>query len=247
MNRFKASGIHFLISLVIVSLLLMTMFILWYPNSYFKLMGGGKLISLIAGIDVFLGPLLTLIIFNTQKKSLKFDLTCIAILQIIAMSYGMYVMFEARPVFTVFNKNHFHVVSVVDIHPQELAKGKEKKWRTLSITGPVLAAIGTPDKNDKVETAFAMVESTHAYRYPRLYDNYEAHINDVIKVAKPLEELANHDKKSLVNNFLQDQHRPSSDFVFLPIKSKVTEMSAIIDITTGELIKIIDIKSPSAH
>lgn len=243
MNRFKASGIHFLISLIIVSFLLMMMFVLWYPDSYFSLMGGGKLISLIAGVDVFLGPLLTLIVFNTQKKSLKFDLTCIAVVQIIAMSYGMYVMFEARPVFTVFNKTNFHVVSVVDIHPQELAKGKSKQWRTLSISGPELVAIGTPDKNNKEETAFAMVESAHAYRYPRLYDKYEAYINDVIKVAKPLKDLTKHDKKSVINDFLQQQQRPSSDFVFLPIKSEITEMSAIIDVKTGNLIKIVDIKN----
>lgn len=240
MNRFKASGIHFLISVIIVSFLLMMMFVLWYPNSYFSLMGGGRLISLIAGVDVFLGPLLTLIVFNTQKKSLKFDLTCIAVVQIIAMSYGMYVMFEARPVFTVFNKSYFHVVSVVDIHPQELAKGKSEKWRTLSISGPVLAAIGTPDKNDKVEAAFAMVEAAHAYRYPRLYDDYEAHKSEVIKVAKPLKDLAIADKSSVINDFLEDQKRPISDFAFLPIKSEVSEMSAIIDVTTGAIIKMID-------
>jgi hypothetical protein len=239
MNRFKASGIHFLISVIIVSILLMLMFALWYPSSYFSLMGGGKLISLIAGVDVFLGPLLTLIVFKPQKKSLKFDLTCIAMLQIIAMSYGMYVMFEARPVFTVFNKTNFHVVSVVDIHPQELAKGKSEKWRTLSITGPVLVAIGAPDKNDKVETAFAMVEAEHAYRYPRLYDDYEAHKPEVIKAAKPLKDLVVDDKNSAINNFLLDQNRPISDFGYLPIKSEVSEASAIIDIKTGNLIKII--------
>lgn len=239
MNRLKASGIHFVISVMVVSLLLAIMFLLWYPNSYFKLMGGGKLIALIAGIDVFLGPLLTLIIFNTQKKSLKFDLLCIAIIQILAMSYGLYVMFEARPVFTVFNKDHFHVVSVVDVHPQELAKGKKDKWRTLSLTGPVLAAIGTPDKNDKVETAFAMVEAAHAYRYPRLYDEYEAHKSEVINVARPLKDLVKDDKNSAINDFLQDQNRPISDFAYLPIKSEVSEMSAVIDVTTGDLIKII--------
>jgi hypothetical protein len=240
MNRFKASGIHFLISVIIVSILLTVMFALWYPNSYFSLMGGGKLISLIAGVDVFLGPLLTLIVFNPLKKSLKFDLACIAMLQIIAMSYGMYVMFEARPVFTVFNKDHFHVVSVVDIHPEELVKGKKDKWRTLSLTGPVLAAIRTPDKNDKVETAFAMVEAGHAYRYPRLYDDYEAHKSEVIKAASPLKDLAVDDKKSAINDFLLDQNRPISDFGYLPIKSEVSEASAIIDVTTGNLIKIIN-------
>ena len=63
MNRFKAAGIHVLLSLFIVITTLVTMYLLWYPGNYFTLMGGGKLITLIGTVDVFLGPLLTLIIF----------------------------------------------------------------------------------------------------------------------------------------------------------------------------------------
>ena len=121
MNRFKAAGIHVLLSLFIVITTLVTMYLLWYPGNYFTLMGGGKLITLIGTVDVFLGPLLTLIIFKSGKKSLKFDLFCIGLVQIAALTYGVYVMFESRPVFTVFNKDKFQIAAVVDIAPKELS------------------------------------------------------------------------------------------------------------------------------
>ena len=125
MSRFKAAGLHFLISLIVVSTIIILMLNLWYPDSYFKLMGGKNLVYLISGVDVFLGPLLTLAVFKAGKKGLKFDLACISLLQIAAMSYGLFVMIQARPVFIVFNKDAFFVASVVDIVPSELAKGKK--------------------------------------------------------------------------------------------------------------------------
>jgi hypothetical protein len=57
-----------------------------------------------------LGPLITLIIFDTKKPRLKYDLATIAVLQVAALAYGSYIMFEARPVYTVFVGNQFQTV-----------------------------------------------------------------------------------------------------------------------------------------
>lgn len=172
MNRLKAAGIHVLISFFIVASVLLTMYLLWYPKEYFWLMGGITLITLLACVDIFLGPLLTFVVFKSGKKSLRFDLFCIGIVQIAALSYGVYVMFESRPVFTVFNKDKFQIAATVDIPPEELAKAKNHHWRKFSMIGPVLVAIGDPDMSDKTEAMFAKVVSTHAHQYPKLYDHY---------------------------------------------------------------------------
>ena len=244
MSRFKAAALHFLISLAVVATITTVMLTLWYPNAYFKLMGGKTLIYLIASVDVFLGPLLTLAVFKSGKKGLKFDLTCIAMLQVAAMSYGLYVMFVARPIFTAFNKNAFYVASVVDIVPSELAKGKKTEWRTASITGPRLVAMAALDKKNKLETIFYETESQMgvAQQYPRLYDDYANHVQDVIKAGKPLSELAelSPENKLAVSNLLKEANRPIKSFLFLPIYSVTGEMSAIVDAKTGNFIQIID-------
>ncbi len=245
MTRFKAAGIHLLISFLIVALVLTTMYFLWYPGTYFSLLGGQRLITLIGVIDVFLGPLLTLIVFKAGKKSLKFDLSCIALVQIAALTYGMYVMFESRPVFTVFNKDQFQVAAVVDIVPEELAKAKNPRWQQLSITGPELVAIDTPDPNDKIEAMFAKVEGAQAYRYPKLYAQYNKHLDEVIKAGKPLAQLsaASLENKLMVEQFIKANKRPESDFLYLPITSELAEMSAIVDAKTGDFIEIIDVRA----
>ncbi len=244
MSRFKAASLHFLISLTVVVTIIILMLTLWYPDSYFKLMGGKALIYLISGVDIILGPLLTLAVFKVDKKGLKFDLVCIAILQLAAMSYGLYVMFEARPIFTVFNKDAFYVASVVDIVPSELAKGKKTEWRTASITGPrlVAASVIAPKNNPEKILYESESQMGIAQQYPRFYDHYASHIHDVVKAGKPLVELAtaNTENNRVISKFLSKLGRPITDFLFLPIYSVTGEMSAIVDAKTGDFIQIID-------
>ncbi len=242
MNRFKAAGIHVLISICIVITVLTIMYCLWYPSQYFILMGGKTLITVLASVDVFLGPLLTLCIFKAGKKGLKFDLFCIGLVQLAALSYGVYVMFEARPIFTAFHKNQFQIGSVVDIAPNELVKAKNPSWRQPSVTGPQLVAIGEPDKKDKKAVAFAGAVNEYAYRYPQLYEDYNKHRANVIKAGKPLTSLAadSVENKAVITKFLHKVNRPATDFLVLPISSELAEMSAIVDAKTGDFIDIID-------
>ncbi len=246
MSRFKAAALHFLISLALVFTIIVLMLTLWFPNAYFELMGGKVLIYLIAGVDIFLGPLLTLAVFRTGKKGLKFDLACIAMLQVAAMSYGLYVMFAARPIFTVFNKDAFYVASLVDIVPSELAKGSKSEWRTASITGPRLVAAAVSGAKNDPKKVFYETESQMglAQQYPRFYDDYANHKLDAIKAGRPLSALAkiNSGNKQSVDKFLVEIKRPTLDFLFLPIYSVTGQMSAIIDAKTGDFIQIIDAK-----
>ncbi len=244
MNRFKAAGLHILISFIIVALVISTMYFLWFPRTYFALMGGKKLIALIGIVDVFLGPLLTFVIFKAGKKGLKFDLFCIGLVQIAALAYGVYVMLQARPIFTAFNKDHFQVAAVVDIDTRELTKAKNPLWQKPSTIGPQLVAIGEPDKKNKFEVAFAITVRDSAVQYPKLYDDYNKHRDEVIKAGKPLASLTADSvkNKTVIDKFLSKAKRPESDFLALPIVSTLGEMSAVVDAKTGDFVEIIDAK-----
>jgi len=56
------------------------MILVWYPPPLFQLLGGFELLLLIVAVDIALGPLLTLVVFKSGKKRLKFDLSVIALL-----------------------------------------------------------------------------------------------------------------------------------------------------------------------
>jgi hypothetical protein len=98
-NRWQAFAVHFAISLGIFLVLLAVVFGYWYPGVLREAdQSWQRVLMLIVGVDLVLGPLLTLIVFNPVKKSLKMDLSIIAIAQISALLAGMYTVHQSRPI-----------------------------------------------------------------------------------------------------------------------------------------------------
>jgi len=109
-NRYQAFAIHIAISLVIFFILLLCITQYWYPGLLFDAGNGWKAIGIIASIDLILGPLLTLIIFNPKKKSLRIDLAIIALLQCTALIYGSWTIYQNRPIALVYIGSSFHLL-----------------------------------------------------------------------------------------------------------------------------------------
>ena len=98
MSRWQAFAIHFAISAAIFIVLLAIILLFWFPGILFRIDGGWTGLQIVIGVDLVLGPLLTLIVFKAGKPSLKFDLTCIGLLQAICLAGGVYVVHAERPV-----------------------------------------------------------------------------------------------------------------------------------------------------
>ena len=242
MTRYRAASIHLMISFIIVFVLLALMFGLWYPNQYFKLMGGGGLIYLIVGIDLCLGPLLTLVVFKSGKKSLKFDLAVIGLMQIAALAYGSYTMFNARPVFTAFADGEFAVATAGELEGAELKLAAKPEWSSLPLTGPKIVGVIKPsNKKERADLEFLSFGMGYA-RFPKVFIAYESQQQEVLKAAKPISLLRSfdHDNVAAIDQLLQDKNRPEQDFVFVPISSFFGAMAAILDAKTAAFITIID-------
>lgn len=133
----RASGkalaftIHLGLSLCAVGTLAALMFLWWYPPPFFMVDGGWQVLRLIVLVDVVVGPLLTLIVFDRTKKELRRDLAIIALLQALAFGYGAWVMVAHRPAFMVYAEKTFYSVHWRDIQratpdlavPESIAAG----------------------------------------------------------------------------------------------------------------------------
>src|SRR6185503_7388028 len=128
-SRWQASGLHLLISIAIAVAVVALMLSLWFPGELFEAAGGNDLLIILIGVDVVVGPLITLVIFRAGKPGLKFDLAVIAVLQVAALVYGMHAVYLARPAFIVFVKDQFQMVSAAQLDPDELAKAKYPEFR----------------------------------------------------------------------------------------------------------------------
>lgn len=243
MTRFRAAGIHLAISAAVAAVVLASMLSLWYPGGYFKAMGGGRLLFILAGVDICIGPLLTLTVFRSGKKGLAFDLTAIAFMQAAALSYGASIMYQARPAFTVFAMDQFHIAAANDLDESELAKASRPEWRKAPLTGPVVVAANFPrDGMEQIGLIFGDLTRLNLFQLPRLYAPYAENRQRVLKAARPLSALSSVDPANAprIEAFLRGNGRPQDDFSFVPLSGRSMEMAAIVDARTGELIDIID-------
>jgi hypothetical protein len=74
-------------------------------------------VKILIGVDIVLGPLMTLIIFNVRKprKELVRDLSVIVLVQIAALSWGIHTTYKVRPVFVVLHADTMYSVARNDI------------------------------------------------------------------------------------------------------------------------------------
>lgn len=107
LNRYQAFASHLVISLLIFIIIFLCITQYWYPGILFDSSNGLKAVGLIIGIDLILGPMLTLLIFNPKKASLPFDLSTIAIIQVLALAYGTWTIHSSRPLAIAYINTSF--------------------------------------------------------------------------------------------------------------------------------------------
>lgn len=241
MSRWKASLIHLTLSAVIAVTVLALMLMLWYAPPFFSTAGGHQVLMILLGVDVTLGPLITLIIFNPKKsrKALTFDLSIIAILQITALIYGMSVMFHARPVFVVFSRDSFDLVTANMLSDEDIAKVKNSDYRSLPFIGPVFVYSEMPaDINGRNEVIISSLSGKDLPLFPQYYQPYTEHMSAAARTAKPIAELKklNPDRVAEIENALNATGQTEANLGFLPLRAKYEDIAVIVGKSGGEVI-----------
>ena len=145
MTKYRAALIHLAICITVVGITLL-FFAGWiYPIGLYKPLGALEIVSLIVLVDLCLGPILTLVVFKTGKKTLVFDMAVIALIQLAALIYGIYSLYESRPVFAVYSNNQLVLITNNDIPEQmyvpPLAAGLDR----IPLIGIELVGVKIPD------------------------------------------------------------------------------------------------------
>jgi hypothetical protein len=245
-TRWQAFAIHLSLSALIAATLVAIILFLWYPAPYFQSMGGRDLLALMVGVDVVLGPAITLIIYRLGKKGLAFDLAVIAVLQVAALVYGAYIVFEARPVFTVYSVDRFESVVANAVDPGSLARTKRPEFASLPLTGPRLAGSRLPtDPEARTKIMFDSIGGgPDIHNLPEYYVPYEEVAADAVKRAKPLSRLRSQntthpDELAELDRLVAKSGRPIDDFAYLPLSVRTGNMSVVIDAKTGAVLGMV--------
>ena len=246
-KRILASLVHLAISILLVATVLILVRFIWYPGLYFEAMGAGHLLIILACVDVTLGPLITLIIFNPAKKSLKFDLAVVAILQLMALCYGAYTVFAGRPVYAVYNIDRFTMVSAADILPADLEKARD---HSLPVTGPEIVGARLPNdvnERDRMLTS-SMRGGSDLAQMPQYYLPYAAVADDVKAKMLSSEELMKRQPKAkvaeaqaLIDQSVSQNGLRREDVGFVPLGGKAQDLTVVVRRSDAGIVAILPI------
>jgi hypothetical protein len=191
-ERLVAAGWHLLMSAAVAMLAALLVFVLWYPGAFRGLSGGRDLFLLVVAVDVVLGPLLTLAVFDRTKgwPHLRRDLAVIVLLQLAALAYGLHTVMIVRPVALVFEQDRFRVVNAAEVYTPELDKAPEG-LRELPLTGPWTLAVreSRPGQERNESIFMAVLKGVDTSQRPSFWMPYHDRRQQAFEKARPLREL----------------------------------------------------------
>lgn len=241
-SRWQAAGTHLLICIAIAAAVITLMLGVWYPEPLFEAAGGTGMLYILVGVDVILGPLLTLIVFKSGKRGMKFDLTVIGLVQIAALVYGVYIVYLARPAFMVFVKDRFELVTAVELEPDELAKAKYPQFRAPGWTGPQLAAADNPaDPKERSKLLDAALAGFDLQHFPRYYVPYAERTKDVLAKAETVARLRVSEPVSarVLDAYLASSGLKEDEVRVLMMRTRFAWIVVLLDPKTAQPLKML--------
>lgn len=235
MTKRRAFAIHLTASAIVVLAFLCVMLFVWYPTPYFETDGGWKVLRILAGVDVVLGPLLTLIVFKSGKPSLKFDMSCIVLVQLGALLYGGTIIYQQRPAFVVLGVDRFTSIPAADV---EFDKLKYPELKRIAGIGPLLAQTRPPDDPElRQELLFGvLLEGKKDLEFrAEFYEPYRpdlAHLRarniDLGKIMTVSTEA-----KQAVEAFIAAKGGHLEDYLYLPLRGKNKDIVMVLSQQDG--------------
>lgn len=241
-SRWQAAATHFLICVAIAAAVITLMLGVWYPGPLFEAAGGTGMLYILVGVDVILGPLLTLIVFKSGKRGMKFDLAVIGLVQIAALVYGIYIVYLARPAFMVFVKDRFELVTAVELEPEELAKAAYPQFRAPGWTGPQLAAADMPtDPKERSKLIDAALAGFDLQNFPRYYVPYAERTKDVLAKAETVARLRVSEPVSakVVEQYLASSGTREDEVRALMMRTRFAWIVVLLDPKTAQPLKML--------
>ena len=245
-TRFTAFAVHLGISLVIFAALLMIMALDWYRFPLFAIEGGWKGVQIIAGCDIVLGPLLTLLVFKPGKPSLKFDLSVIVAIQFAALVTGTWITYAQRPVLMVYAEERFYtlsndIVGTTGIKREEITRFHNSPYP--------LAVVRLPDDDEQrrkirleslARGGLYLRGDLYAEQIPQYLKDLQTHSLDMAKLT------ADEPAAAAELARFKSRHGALDAYYFLPLHGRYGRMIVALERANGHLVDKLDIKPPEA-
>jgi len=240
MTRYKASVLHLLGSASVLFLSFSLIYWVWYPGRLFSAVGGVELLRLLVCVDLVLGPLIMLIIFDAKKKLIKLDVAIVLLCQLGFLAYGVHTIFVARPIYLAFVDDRFYMVRANEIDATERAKVTDPLFKGTPYFGPVIVGTQEPtDVKTRNEIVFAGLGGMGIQNLPRYYVPYSKvlpHVQAALKSSADLKLIEPSVRAQL--QVIEKSHA-ANPVGFLMMVRRPAPLIAVIQKNTGEILELI--------
>jgi hypothetical protein len=242
LSRWRAAGIHLTICAGIAAAVLALMLGVWYPPPLFEAMGGSGLVLILVGVDMVLGPMLTLVVFRSGKRGLKLDLAVIAAFQLSALLYGCHIVALARPAFIVFVKDQFQVSTVAELRAERLAEARYPQYRHAPWSGPALVYGDWPkDPADRQRLIDAIFTGEDLQHFPKYFAPYAEGRGEILAKAEPVSRVRRIEPEAAkaIDAWLERSGVDEQSVLYLRLRARNGWVAVLIDRVTAEPVKML--------
>lgn len=240
MTRSRAVLLHLWPSLLLLAVCAGLVLVFWYPPPVRQFGPGSEFRALLIIVGGMMGPALTWLVYSSTKSRLAMtiDLTVISVVQLVAMSWGMYTLYIHRPYYMVFTVDRFEVLSNWDVRHARLENPafRDKPLRGLA---QIYATMPTEESEYQKllqEVAFEgkpdlqfRTEYWSPYRDKRLL---------ALEVSRPLLELREARPASVkqIDSLVTANGGDISRLTFVPAMMANSHFATVLDASSGEVL-----------
>lgn len=231
---------HLLISILIALATLAIVFFVWYPSPLAKASGVAHIFLMLLIIDVIIGPLLGLLVYKEGKKTLRMDLAVIILIQIAALSYGMYSIAQARPVWIAFNHDRFELVRNNELKTENITHAQTQYQQPTWLQPQyVVVKQATNPQEQQIEQMNAMLNGISLAQYPERYTALDQAKTQIQSQARDLAQLKQWNDEKVVQQYLNLYPKANA---WLPLETYGLAIVILINKEAAEVIKIVDLR-----
>lgn len=244
-TRWGAFLIHLGISAVIFLVLLYFIVFHWYPQPFFSKDGGWEGVQLITGVDLILGPTLTLIVYKLGKPRLRMDIAIIGLVQTLALVAGTWLVYGERIALVAYADGTFYSLTTEQV---EHIGGPAREIALTSNLTPPLSVVRLPENRRERHFMLyqAMLQGAMPYHFSERHEAYDTkHLPQIIAAgAGPDEAVRNHpDFRTGLALFLERHGGQAGDYIYVPSVGRYGEQVIAIRKEGGELVDGIHLPS----
>ena len=233
---FSHLSISFLIALLVIGLV----FFVWYPAPLAKAVGVTNIFLMMLAIDVIVGPILGWLVYQEGKKTLKFDLSVIILIQIAALCYGVFSIEQGRPAWLVYNVDRFELVRKNELVDTNIQQAQPRFQKPSWFKPQYVATEFAKDIQQRNDEMFAEVlGGISIAQRPERYAELTQAKTQIQQRALPLVELQQYNPKTDVEKTLAEYPKANA---WLPLKANAVDMVVLVNKESASIIKVVDLR-----